>query len=170
MRIPYVLYAGDYAAGERDVLPANRIANRQHVILHMRRLAYLHGRNVRHELWIVNTDKRKIRVVVREKDRGMIEGVFVLLADAYICRIGNAMGASEDSPVADYDAGADAAVRVIGPGTENVRLGRREFKLYHGVDGVVSLLRRRVGDVFLLPRGKGRGKRGRYRQHRESFN
>ena len=106
MGIPDVLDARDNAPREGNVLAAKRIADCQHVVLHMRRLADFHGRDALHESRLVHTDKCQVGIIVNKFDRAVIEHVLVVLADADVAGIRHAMRAGENAPWGDYDARA----------------------------------------------------------------
>ena len=72
MGILDILYAGDNAARVGNVLAAAWIAYGQHVILHMWRLADLHGRDARHEGRIIHADKRQVRIIIDKQDRAVV--------------------------------------------------------------------------------------------------
>ena len=142
-----------------NVLAATRIADGQHIVLHMRRLADLYGRDARHEGWIVHADKRQVGVVVEKLNRTVVEHVLVVLADADVARVRDAMRACEDAPLANDDAGPRRAVRAIDPWAADVRLGCCYFQFHDGVERVVP--RKHARRLFLRNRHPG----NEYRKH-----
>ncbi len=77
----------------------------------MWRLADLHGRDARHEGWIIHADKRQVRIVVDKQHRAVVEPVLVVLADTDVADIRYAIRAREDAPLANHDARPCHAVR-----------------------------------------------------------
>ena len=73
---------------------------------------------------VPDADERQVGVVVDKLDRAVVEHVLVVLADADVAGVRDAMRACEDAPLANHDARPRRTVRASDPWATDIWLSR----------------------------------------------